>query len=232
MAAQSYLLTSADVGSTLRVQETVGNQSGQSSSTSAQTAIVRNQPTPIVPKPVDGSRGVATVVAGRVRIRIKGASKFVTLSASASIPNGSELDTTNGRIVLAVAVGKSKRVVHAEVYGGVFEFDQEHANNGRTHLKLTLPLDGCGRAAHSSTGEATRGHAGAASRRIWVSEKGGSWATNGRYVSTTVEGTRWKTADRCRSSEVRVAAGRVRVRDLIHNATHVLSAGQRYVALA
>jgi hypothetical protein len=231
-AAQTYLLIAADAGSTIRVQETAGNQSGQSASASGQTTIVQQPPPPPVPKPIDGVRGTATVVAGQVRIRIKGTSKFVTLSATASIPNGSELDTTHGRIVLTVATGKAKHVVRAEVYGGVFEFNQDRGAGGQTHLALTLPLTGCGRTAHPSAGAPARAHSGSTSRRIWVSEKGGSWATSGRYVSTTVEGTRWKTADSCHSSEVEVAVGRVRVRDLIRNTTHTLRAGEHYVALA
>jgi ferric-dicitrate binding protein FerR (iron transport regulator) len=49
-------------------------------------------------------------------------------------------------------------------------------------------------------------------------------------VSTTVEGTRWLTIDECDRSEVEVAAGRVKVRDLIDNKTKILTAGKTYVA--
>ncbi len=71
---------------------------------------------------------------------------------------------------------------------------------------------------------------GPKSRHLWVSESGGGWGTNGRYVSTTVEGTRWLTVDECSPSRVTVAAGKVKVRDLVNNKTKVISAGESYVA--
>jgi hypothetical protein len=70
----------------------------------------------------------------------------------------------------------------------------------------------------------------AKARHLWVSDHGGQWGTNGRYVSTTVEGTRWLTLDECSKSEVRVTSGRVKVHDLIHNKTKLLTAGATYIA--
>lgn len=49
-------------------------------------------------------------------------------------------------------------------------------------------------------------------------------------MSTTVEGTRWLTLDECDRSEVEVAAGRVKVHDLVNDKTKVISAGQTYTA--
>ena len=70
------------------------------------------------------------------------------------------------------------------------------------------------------------------SRYLWVAEKGGRWGTNGRFVSTSVEGTRWLTLDECRRSLVRVTEGRVKVRNLVTRRTKTLGAGGRYVAHA
>lgn len=70
------------------------------------------------------------------------------------------------------------------------------------------------------------------SRHLWASDSGGSWGTSGRYVSTTVEGTRWLTTDECHRSRVAVAEGVVLVHDLVHHTTTSVAAGHEYVALA
>jgi hypothetical protein len=59
-----------------------------------------------------------------------------------------------------------------------------------------------------------------------VSEKGGRWGTNGRFVSTSVEGTTWLTVDECARSQVKVTAGKVSVRDLVRRKTKTLLAGK------
>ena len=65
-----------------------------------------------------------------------------------------------------------------------------------------------------------------------MSESGGSWGTNGRYVSTTVEGTKWLTVDECTKSEVKVSTGKVKVLDLVLRKTKTISAGHSYIAAA
>ena len=72
---------------------------------------------------------------------------------------------------------------------------------------------------------------GPRSRHLWVSESGGKWGTNGRYVSTSVEGTRWLTTDECNQSQVKVATGKVVVDDLVRRKTKTLKAGRLYVAV-
>lgn len=81
--------------------------------------------------------------------------------------------------------------------------------------------------------DAVAGHGkhGPKSRHLWVSEHGGSWGTNGRCVSTSVEGTRWLTLDECIRSTVQVALGKVNAHDLVKNRNATLSAGKRYIAI-
>lgn len=86
------------------------------------------------------------------------------------------------------------------------------------------------RGAAAALAAGVKHSSGAKSRKLWVSEGGGSWGTNGRYVSTTVEGTHWLTLDECNQSEVQVVSGKVQVHDLIHNRTKVLTAGKSYIA--
>jgi hypothetical protein len=241
--AQTYLVAPADIGSTIRVQETAINGTGTGSpAVSALTATVRPAPeatptAPPIPRPILGQRGVATVLSGTVRIRLKGTSRFVTLTGSTSIPTGSEVDATHGRVLIVVATAKPGETATAEVYDGMFEFEQNRGNSALARLVLSLPLTGCpqvrgGIAPRTARSSGAKHRPGPKSRRLWVAEGGGHWSTTGRYVSTTVEGTRWITSDDCGRSEVRVAAGRVRVRDLIRDTSRVISSGTRFVVTA
>jgi len=188
------------------------------------------------PPPILGQRGDAKVIAGTVRIRLEGTNTFVSLSGSTGIPNGSEVDATDGRVLITVATGHAGATASAEVYEGIFTFRQTGGAHALARLTLSLPLTGCPRslpAGHPHAKSPAKGaghHSGSKSRHLWVSESGGSWGTSGRYVSTTVEGTRWLTLDECDRSEVEVAAGRVKVHDLVNDKTKVISAGQTYTA--
>jgi hypothetical protein len=264
---QSYTLAAADVGHTIRVQETASNASGKSSpAVSAATAVVQapssggtgseggggagggggvatTASTPPVsitpsgsgPTPIFGQRQTASLISGTVTVRLKGTTKFVSLSGTSTIPDGSEVEATNGHVLITVATLTPGKTQSAEVWGGRFLIHQERTGSGETHFILSLPLTGCPRVvlprgAAAALAAVAKHSSGPKSRHLWVSEGGGSWGTNGRYVSTTVEGTRWLTLDECDRSEVRVAAGRVKVHDLIHNKTKILTAGKTYVA--
>ncbi len=66
-------------------------------------------------------------------------------------------------------------------------------SSGQTLFILTLPLTGCPRVVLPRGAAAPLAEASSVrpeSRHLWVSEKEGSWGTDGRYVSTTVEGTK------------------------------------------
>ncbi len=190
---------------------------------------------PALPAPLLANRQTLALVSGAVTVRLKGTSTFMSLSGATSIPDGSEVDATNGRVLITVATPAGK-IVSAEVYGGRFRVDQD--GSGVTHFTLTLPLTGCPRVPlpHGSAAVAlVRGAkhgSGAKARHLWVSEGGGGWGTNGRYVSTTVEGTTWLTLDECSRSEVKVMAGKVRVLDLTRKKTKTVAAGHSYVAAA
>jgi hypothetical protein len=231
--AQSYLLGPSDVGSTIRVYETASNGSGEGGpAVSTQTGVVGAAPL-APPPPVLGERGVATVLAGVVRIRLKGTNRFILLSGSAGIPNDSEVDATHGRVRIAVARTKRGGIAQATAYGGAFLFHQ--GVRSQTRFALSLPLRGCPALDNSSrrttgTTSLSKHRNGPKARKLWVSEDGGNWSTTGRYVSTTVEGTRWLTLDQCTHSIVAVVVGRVRVHNLITDAHKVISAGTRYVA--
>jgi hypothetical protein len=224
---QAYALGASDVGHRIRVQETASNSAGAGApSLSTQTSAVSPEP------PILGQRQIVKVVSGTVTIRIKGTASFVPFSGSGDIPDGSEVDATNGRVVITAA-SPHGGTVSAEVYGGRFRIHQDPS--GETHFILTLPLTGCPRislprGSAAATTSRSRHRSGPTSRHLWVSETGGKWGTNGRFVSTSVEGTIWLTLDECTKSEVKVTAGKVQVRDLVRKKAKTVLAGRRYVA--
>jgi hypothetical protein len=264
---QTYMLTAADVGSTLHVRETATNSEGISApQVSAPTAVVQassggsgggsttststsgtstastpvarvaTTPSELAPTPILGQRQTVSVISGTVSVRLKGTSKFIPFSSTSTIPDGSEVEATNGHVLITVATLTPGKTQTAEVWGGRFLIHQEHTGSGETRFILSLPLTGCPRVtlprgAAAALAAGAKHSAGPKSRHLWVSEGGGSWGTNGRYVSTTVEGTHWLTLDECSRSEVQVVSGKVQVHDLIHNKTKVLTAGQSYIAV-
>jgi hypothetical protein len=196
------------------------------------TSTTKSEPTPA---PILGQSETASPISGVVTVRLKGTSKFIPLSGASTIPDGSEVEATNGHVLITVATLIPGKTQTAEVWGGRFLIDQEHAGSGETHFIPSLPLAGCPRVelprgSAAAVAAGAKHSSGPKSRHLWVSEGGGSWGTNGRYVSTTVEGTHWLTLDECNRSEVQVVAGKVQVHDLIHNKTKVLTAGQSYIA--
>jgi hypothetical protein len=209
-----------------------GDGGGNGGNTGGPTGHVSRTPASTLPAPALGARETIGVVSGTVTFRVKGAATFVPLSATSSMPDGSEVDATNGRVTIT-AVGPHGEIVTAEVYGGRFRVHQDPS--GETHFILTLPLTGCPRVAlptGSAAAYSARHHSGPKSRHLWVSEKGGRWGTNGRFVSTSVEGTIWLTLDECSRSQVKVAQGKVKVRDLVKRKTKTITAGKSYTALA
>ncbi len=198
--------------------------------------LLGRTPVPLVgttPTPLPGKTASVKAISGTIRVRLKGTHTFVALNALRSLPDGSEVDATHGTVLLTVA-SRQGGTESAEVSGGMFVIEQERNASAETHLQLSLPLTGCPKVtlAHGSAATASRAkhRSGPTKRHLWVSEGGGSWGTGGRYVSTTGEGTRWLTLDECDRSEVEVAAGKVKVHDLIHNTTKILTAGKTYIA--
>lgn len=202
----------------------------------AVTATIGPGPAEPVPPPVLGKRETIQVLGGTVTVRPAGTTVFVPLTGTVSVPDGSELDTSHGRVLVTAATANPGQTRSAEAYTGRFVIHQERSAHAETHLTLSLPLSGC---ASSKSRKVVRGHSpaaagrilGARSRHLWVSDRGGHWGTNGRYVSTSVEGTHWLTFDTCNRSVVIVAAGRVRVFDRVRRKAKVLRAGQRYQAV-
>jgi hypothetical protein len=182
-------------------------------------------------EPVLGQSEIVTLRSGRATVRAATEQSFRKISGTLLIPDGSEVDVTAGEVSITVATGQTGITWSSLVSQGRFAVHQDSNESAETHLRLTQPLAGCG-SAHRGRVRAKPAAAGrhrsTRSRHLWVSDNGGHWGTNGRYVSTTVQGTRWLTEDACGASAVRVASGVVSVRDLVHNKLITVTAGHSF----
>jgi hypothetical protein len=190
-----------------------------------------------VPEPVLGQRETLRVSAGTVTVRAKGGVAFSRISGPVSVPDESEVDASHGSVAVTAATPQPGQTATAEASQGRFLLHQDLLAPAETHLILSQPLPSCGpprlprKAAKAGAAAARKQHGRPSkSRHLWVGDHGGSWGTNGRYVSTTVEGTRWLTSDECRQSNVKVTEGVVVVHDLIHATAVTIAAGHEYVA--
>jgi hypothetical protein len=61
-----------------------------------------------------GKTANATVVKGKVRVKLKGSNKFKALNSAAQLPLGSTFDTTRGTVALDTAAGAGKPPQHGE----------------------------------------------------------------------------------------------------------------------
>ena len=178
---------------------------------------------PPVPPPAVGVNVNVSPVSGVVLVRLRGAANFVALGALQSLPVGSEIDVTRGRIRL-VSASSGTQTQTADFYQGRAVIGQSRGAAPLTTLTLSGPL----------TCPKKRKAAGAAApkqRRLWGNGIG-SFQTKGRFASATVRGTIWLTQDRCDGTFVRVTRGQVAVFDQVRRRTVTVNAGQSYLARA
>jgi hypothetical protein len=188
-----------------------------------------------IPAPIQGKRAVSKKVTGHVTVRRAGKKTFVELAPGASVPNGSEINATNGTVVLVVLQHGKRYTV--SISGGEFIFIQ-NPHTGRAVFTLALALTGCPpvpraseeRAVASTVRRRKPKRHGPRRRKITVSDSGGNFGTQGQYVATSTEGTKWRTSDGCGLSTVTVYRGRVRVKNLVTGRVITLVVGQHYTA--
>lgn len=201
-----------------------------------------------VSPPVLGKSVVARPRLGTVLVRLPGSDRFVALEAIANLPMGSELDVSDGSVVVYFATSSSGKRAKGIATGGRFIVDQpQQYDLGQRPGEMTLsgPLLGCG----ASQRDQVRGQAARAGgplavaaakarhgRRVKVRARG-RIRTRGRYGAATVRGTRWTTVDRCDSHPrpgtlVVVSKGLVAVRSLVLRRTVLVPAGARFLAPA
>jgi hypothetical protein len=187
---------------------------------SATSALVaQTTPTPVAPPtPTFQQTVVVTPAGGTVLVRLKGAKTFVALAAGQSVPLGSQIDVTKGRITLTSVPKAGGAPETATFYGGIFTVTQV---GGITTLTLSGPAPSCG--ARASAGKKVK------SRKLWGDGKG-AFRTRGEYSAATVRGTRWLVQDTCAGTLTKVAVGVVAVRDNVKRTTVILRARKSYLA--
>jgi hypothetical protein len=178
---------------------------------------VRNKPAP----PVIGKTVNIGVVSGTIRFRAPGEKTFQVLGPSQSIPVGSSIDSTNGKVRL-FAAKKGGGTQKAVFFDGRFKVRQS-----KRSTLTDLKLEGGKSCGGGRSGKVAR----RAGRRLWGHGKGRT-RTSGNNGSGTVRGTFWLTEDRCDGTFFRVKEGVVAVRDFTRHRTVVLHAGQHYLAPA
>jgi hypothetical protein len=164
-----------------------------------------------------------TATAGKVLVRVPGATSAVALEDVASIPVGAIVDTRNGTVELQTAL-PGGQTQSGSFRGGLFQIRQPVTGRGMTELVLRGPLPTCGTARAAAT---TRKRP---PRKLWSSDNKGRFRTRGSNAVATVRGTSWFMADRCDGTYTRVSRGSVAVRELRTGRTIVLRAGQSHLA--
>ena len=179
-----------------------------------------NPPPVEPPAPVQGKSVVAGKVSGTIRIRLKNG-KFRTLGANESIPLGSTIDATKGRVRLTSAAGGGKTQT-ADFYKGQFKITQTKGKKPITQLELNGTLS-CGGKASAAAKKKKK------VRSLWGDGKG-RFRTKGRRAAATVRGTKWFTQDTCTSTKITVKRGVVQVRDFVKRKNVTVKKGHSYVA--
>jgi hypothetical protein len=187
--------------------------------TVAQQQVLANQSQS--PVPVLGKSVVAGRVSGTIRVKTK-RGKFRKLGANESIPLGSTVDATKGKVRITSAAGPGGATQSALFFQGAFVITQTGGSKPVTELALSGKLS-CPKGKKASTSAKKK------VRRLWGDGKG-RFRTKGKHGAATVRGTKWLTQDSCSGTLVRVKRGTVTVRDFAKKKTVVVKKGKAYVA--
>jgi hypothetical protein len=160
-------------------------------------------------------------VSGTVLVKLKGTNTFVPLTAGQTVPLGSEIDVTKGRITLTSIPKAGGKPETATFYAGIFTVTQR---GSITELTLSGPLAPC-----KPKGKASAAATKPKSRKLWGDGKG-QFRTRGQYSAATIRGTKWLVQDSCAGTLTRVTSGVVSVLDNVRRKTILLRAGRSYLA--
>jgi hypothetical protein len=170
--------------------------------------------------PVNGAKLAVVPLSGKVRIRTPDIKRFRPLTEGETIPVGSLVDTTEGKVRL-ISAGADGVQQQASFSEGIFGIGQK-LGSGLVVLKLRGKVGGCASPEAASA-------SGRSGRRLWGSGKG-QFRTTGSYGSATVRGTIWFTEDRCDGTFFQVTRGIVGVRDFPRHKMIAVPAGESYLA--
>jgi hypothetical protein len=178
------------------------------------------------------------LISGTVIVTPPNQASFSLGTQDRTIPIGSLIDTTRGRVDMRAARPpgfvsvQSRTIDDVELYDGAFRVSQA---KGAVDTGVRLSGGGFSRctgraaAATAATGTARADSVvpHRAIRLLWARGTG-TFRTVGRYAAATVRGTYWMTADYCDGTLVRVRRGVVSVTDLVNRRTATITAGESY----
>ena len=193
--------------------------------------------TPGLPAPAPPVLGTSVGVensGGLPLVQLPGSTEYVPLTAGASIPVGSTVDTTRGTVTLTSVRDAGGEVQTGTFWGGAFKVRQSSGRKPVTELALTGgDFSRCGRSRSAGKAASTaRARHSARIRRLWGRDRHGRFRTRGRRSHATVRGTAWLVQDRCDGTLTKVKEGAVVVRDFQRRRSTVVRAGGRYFARA
>jgi hypothetical protein len=175
------------------------------------------------------------LVSGTVFVTLPNHSSFRLGVQDRSIPIGSLLDTTRGRVDLRAATppasGKRAPLQDAQFFQGQFTVRQTNRTQA-TQINLAggrfakCPPPSAGTPA-PKPGSATN-----PAVRLLRASGTGTFSTQGRYAAATVRGTIWTTEDFCDGTLVQVTRGIVSVEDLSTHKTVMITAGHSFFVRA
>jgi hypothetical protein len=153
---------------------------------------------------------------------------------SGTIPYGSTVDVTSGKLTMRVDVGTLQVEGDGKSPARFVPRRATERVNGRARALVELKLAGgtygkCGTRLTASRGRVAEPPK--VVRSLWGTAKG-RFRTRGRYAAATVRGTRWLTTDRCDGTLTTVKQGVVEVRDFTRARTVTVRAGKSYLAPA
>jgi hypothetical protein len=181
------------------------------------------------PSPAFSKTVVLRPVSGQVLIRLPGAIYSTRLTAARTVPVGTLVDTTAGRVGLTSANPQPGGVQSGQFFKGAFQVKQSRAGEGLVSLVLRDTI------TRQSGCTPPQAHTATLSKRLLGLLRGsakGHFRTVGRFSAATVLGTNWGVRDRCDGTLTVVREGVVTVSDFVRQKTVVVRTGQTYLAKA
>lgn len=202
-----------------------GNPTGSTSQAVAPGSPSDFDGLPTPPPPVVAKTVNVTPVSGTVLVKLPKKNKFIPLLDAESVPVGSIVDVTHGRISLTSAQNLKGGVATADFYLGEFQIGQKKGAQPITDLTLVG-------GNFKSCAKILKGASVAQKkqvRQLWGSGKG-LFRSKGKYASAAIRGTTWDVADYCDGTLVKVTQGLVTVHDDVKNKNITVKAPKSYFA--